>query len=623
MKHAPQIKKQFEKRIAAKANVEFPAFMGNRSGVVKADKKNNVYVIDYGGSVIKVRNVRVPNVAKLAVIVGYDAEDPQLLQVLRQRNAYQNPPYPTVAEHADPSHGRWSYDPIFITNDQILAGLPFPLNSNSMIVQVRGCEYHLDGWHILDNTQIDFTDEIPTSGACWVVAEIDAEGVITLRPGAVLAARELLTPEDIPLVLSDKKSLFAVKCYAGQTHITQNRLTRDIFDMRFAGVASGGTATSVSWDDVIGKPLVFPPDIDITNLLYMRKWLRSVTPGNNDDNAHGYEKLDHWLDTTSGAVFTCADNATAAAVWIENGSGGGGGGSGVTGFAVDGALSAVDEAASPILITSGMSILQWHLYLRGLGTSGTTTLDVILKRVGEADASIFDDGVTDNRPVIQWDDADHLVIADALITEFFAGDVLELNIDGVAAGASDLVLLPVTTAPITEYLETTDGITSVTHTKKISVEGLTVIDMGSGEAKVSFQPFVPDLFTIPLHAYTSTIGYGFVGGSGLGLWLQSSSAQYDEVVWNINLPAGTYTMIILNISYSNRGFYHWYLDGVEVGSVDSSLGATDNVISPLSIAGGVVAETGSVEIKIKMDSKNPSSSAYYGTIFGLALRKTA
>ncbi len=78
-------------------------------------------------------------------------------------------------------------------------------------------------------------------------------------------------------------------------------------------------------------------------------------------------------------------------------------------------------------------------------------------------------------------------------------------------------------------------------------------------------------------------------------------------------------MIILNVSDSNRGFYHWYLDGVEVGSVDSY----GSGIVSLSIAGGVVATTGSVEIKIKMDSKNPSSSAYYGTIFGLALRKTA
>jgi len=248
-----------------KGDMQFPAFMGNRSGVVKADKKNNVFVVDYRGVVHKVKNIAgVPNVAKLPVLVGRDKSNPKFLQVLRMRDAYIDPPYPSVAEHAEIMHSRWGYDPVFIISGQILPGLATPSRTLPMTMQLRGFPYYLDGWHLLDNTDIDFSGEIPTSGANWVVAEIDNAKVITLRAGDSVTSRSELRPEDIPTVASDKKSLFAVKCYFGQTRIINTRIDTDYFDMRFTGIASGGIATSVAWDDVTGKPTSYSSAIITT-----------------------------------------------------------------------------------------------------------------------------------------------------------------------------------------------------------------------------------------------------------------------------------------------------------------------------------------------------------------------
>lgn len=230
MKHANQTRAKIERQNQTPQVIEFDAFMGNRSGTVKKDKKNNVYVMDNNGNVMVVKNLRnIPHVSKLPVVVGMDPNEPGILQVLRQRNAYHNPPYPNVAEHAEIMHARWGSDPVWVNKQQILDLLPFPASSTGMVVQLRGGKYYLNGDHILPNQTIDFSAEIPASGACWVLAEVDDAKVITLRAGATVASREVLTPEDIPAPATGQKRLFAVKCYYGQTRIVQTKTIEDIY----------------------------------------------------------------------------------------------------------------------------------------------------------------------------------------------------------------------------------------------------------------------------------------------------------------------------------------------------------------------------------------------------------
>jgi len=297
--------------------LEFVAFMGDASGLVKADKFNNVYVIRHDASVMKVRNTRVPNVARLPVLVGYAKDNPTLLQVLRMVDSYLDPPYPAVPEHAETMHSRWGYDPVFITADQILDGLAFPAADTGLVIQLRGLKYYMNGARLLDNMLIDFTAYVPVTGACWVLAEVDENKVITLRSGASVAMREMLTPADIPLVVAGQKPLFALKMYKGQTYITQSRLVEDIFDMRWLGISSGGGATSILWDDIIGA----------------RAGVISV------------------IDTL------------------------GMGGDGFR-FAVGGRLAVVANVDSPLIVARDVLIYSWHVYLENTGTSGSSIFDI-------------------------------------------------------------------------------------------------------------------------------------------------------------------------------------------------------------------------------------------------------
>jgi len=246
MKHPNQNKRKFDSRLQPQEVVEFEAFMGNRSGTVKKDKKNNVYVLDQNGNVMVVKNLRnIPHVFKLPVIVGVDPSEPGIMQVLRQRNAYHNPPYPNVAEHAEIMHSRWGSDPVWVNKQQIIDLLPYPASTTGMIVQLRGGKYYLNGDHILANQTIDFSAEIPASGACWVLAEVDETKIITLRAGSTVASREVLTPEDIPAPATDQKRLFAVKCYYGQTRIQQTKTVEDIYILHdVPGEGGGGSGVS-------------------------------------------------------------------------------------------------------------------------------------------------------------------------------------------------------------------------------------------------------------------------------------------------------------------------------------------------------------------------------------------
>lgn len=249
---------------------KYAAFMGNANGTVKANKYNDVYVIKHDRSVEIVRNTRVPNQAKLAVIVGYDDQNPTLLQVLREVNAYQKPPYSPIAEHADPNHTRWGRDPVFVSKEQITDLLPYPVGFTGLTVQLRGGKYYLNGDHILDNTIIDFSGELPASGACWVLAEVDEAKVITLRAGSTLASREVLSPEDIPAPATDKKRLFAVKCYYGQTRIVQNKTMQDIYILHDVP-GEGGTAGTAFDIPIVTSDPATPADGEM--------WLLRETTG--------------------------------------------------------------------------------------------------------------------------------------------------------------------------------------------------------------------------------------------------------------------------------------------------------------------------------------------------------
>lgn len=103
---------------------------------------------------------------------------------------------------------------------------------------------------------------------------------------------------------------------------------------------------------------------------------------------------------------------------------------------------------------------------------------------------------------------------------------------------------------------------------------------------------------------------------------QSSGAQNDSITWDILLAAGTWSIELLYSSGSNRGIYSIQFNSVEKGTIDGySAGAVENARS--SITGIVVSTTAKIELKLKMATKNASSSGYYGSIVDIRLMRTA
>lgn len=238
MKNISRLKKTFKKFIATHKTVETPAFLGNLAGTVQADVNQNVYVVLQNGEVLTVRNTRAPNVPRLPVIIGYDADNPTLLQVLRARDVFLNPPYPDIPQHADATHQWPTHDTLWVRGEQFLPGLAIP--TSGFVVQFMGFVFYMSGWHSLDNQEIDFTTVIPAvDGAKYILVEIDSAGVISFNSGAIVASRELLTYEDIPTPTANKFPLFAVKVYYGQASILKTRLLSDIVDLRWSGFSAG------------------------------------------------------------------------------------------------------------------------------------------------------------------------------------------------------------------------------------------------------------------------------------------------------------------------------------------------------------------------------------------------
>ena len=208
---------------------------------------------------------------------------------------------------------------------------------------------------------------------------------------------------------------------------------------------------------------------------YVEWWYDTVDPTGNDDIDRGYAKADIWINQTANKSFICIDNVAGNAAWQELGTNGGGS----IVFKVDGVLAVVDEATNSYVFTAPASILEWYVYLRNPGTSGQTIPDLILNET----TSIFLDDYYDNRPVIPFYGASSWVVATPLITDFVAGDIITLNIDEVADGAADLVI-------VGGAIGGGGGdafnlmVGAVSNVNNIQVSGLAVTNDGGGQVTV-------------------------------------------------------------------------------------------------------------------------------------------
>jgi hypothetical protein len=139
---------------------------------------------------------------------------------------------------------------------------------------------------------------------------------------------------------------------------------------------------------------------------------------------------------------------------------------------------------------------------------------------------------------------------------------------------------------------------------------------------LGFPRYIP---IIPFHTAVSHVNWDSIQASANFVRQGrkfSSGAQNDEINFNVVLGPGTWTVEIIHHKAPDVGIYSVQLDGVEKGTIDGyDSGTVRNVYS--SVTGIVIGTGGKYQLKLKMATKNGSSSSYIGSISGVYLRRTA
>ncbi len=110
---------------------------------------------------------------------------------------------------------------------------------------------------------------------------------------------------------------------------------------------------------------------------------------------------------------------------------------------------------------------------------------------------------------------------------------------------------------------------------------------------------------------------GGIGGSDT----ESSGAQNDEIYWDLGVSGGTWDITVVYYRGNNRGIATVSVDGVSAGTIDFYNASA--VVNQIGTITGVSITAGKRRLKLKMATKNGSSSSYFGTIQWVQLRRTA
>lgn len=155
-----------------------------------------------------------------------------------------------------------------------------------------------------------------------------------------------------------------------------------------------------------------------------------------------------------------------------------------------------------------------------------------------------------------------------------------------------------------------------------TVTALDAIVTGHTTAIAALAPWIVDLDAFQTHGNTGWNTPSPIAGvihSGYNL---SAGNQNDELFWDTVLSAGTWAIGLMHATGTNRGIYTILIDDVSVGTVDGYAGVTAlNTVS--NVTGIVVATTGVKRVKLRMATKNASSSSFFGLLQHTQLRRTA
>ena len=155
--------------------------------------------------------------------------------------------------------------------------------------------------------------------------------------------------------------------------------------------------------------------------------------------------------------------------------------------------------------------------------------------------------------------------------------------------------------------------------------GQLIISRGSGEdvgeGHITIVPHAFDSVTKGdwiLSTNTSQVLNGFIANSGGS----PAAADLDRINYKVFLAKGTYTVSILTVNNTDEAILDLLIDGVSKGTSDNfSASLIFNVIT--NFTGIVITTSGLVELSIKVNGRNVSSSNWVIAFSSISLYRTA
>lgn len=522
---------------------------GSRTGFTRVRFSN--------GLETDVLNIKMSSVADLKVRVGYDPLMPGELQVLgmRERISLSGTAsrylYWLVDHHRN--HEFPGHDTVWVHGAQFI-----PLNVAAMggyTVSIYGSVLRGSGeWFAFTSETHDFSGSIPTTGARFILIEVDTSGQCVFTGGVEKNSRHNLEMSDIPAPTKERISIAAVMTYAGQDEIRQDTRPgrrNDIIDLRWSNWNRIKGSSAIASDVHEAPSKTTPVNLDEIPLVDSEDdWsLVKLTMANLKNYLYDYF-LGLFAETErglpvgglTGQVLGKSSDDDYNVLWQDIDSG-------VSGdliWGVEGALSVEDDVPHAHIVTKPTTIETVYIYCKDTGSAGTTKVDILCNGVSILDASML---------TLAYNDGNKWASAVPVTTDFDEGDIFTLNIETVATGASDMtVALEVGGGGLSRHFNLTvkeaDGSPSVSNVETIEVEGATVTDEGGGTAKI-LVPSQVQYLVLQDHTHEQGI-------TATSLTNTSSSFVYQEQPFFVSRPllltgvrwwirkAGTYTMLIVD-----------------------------------------------------------------------------
>lgn len=226
------IKKSISKMVADKTEdkAQLSGILGNHSGVLDAGD-GFVYMTVFNGQVIRLINKRVPNIAGLPVIAGYDQSEPNFLQVLYSRGVFGSEnTQPQIPNHHE-NHEYPGLDTVWVGAEQFTPLLTLP--SSGFTVQVYGGVLRKaddSGWMVVQSEEVDLSSYQPSVGARYVLLDVNDSGTISVVSGSLVDSIDLLTVSNIPE--TSNIPIACVRLYDGQDEIRRGDPITDFIEVR-------------------------------------------------------------------------------------------------------------------------------------------------------------------------------------------------------------------------------------------------------------------------------------------------------------------------------------------------------------------------------------------------------